>query len=115
MIANVTISERIRMALLPPITDEICAFKSRPGPPALGCQSNAPDRNPVQIRKKKQVHACLLWVKGCRCYQVGSTSGVPQIAADLSHRPTRQPWAIQRPNHDVTGESGLDPFPDGGC
>ena len=34
--------------------------------------------------------------KGCRCYSVGSTSGVPQIAADLSHRPTRQPWARKR-------------------
>jgi hypothetical protein len=33
------------------------------------------------------------WVKGCRCYSVGSTSGVRQIAADLSRRPTRQPWA----------------------
>jgi hypothetical protein len=30
-------------------------------------------------------------VKGCRCGSVGSTSGVPQTAADLSRRPTRQP------------------------
>jgi hypothetical protein len=37
-----------------------------------------------------------LWVKGCRCDYVDSTSGVPQIAADLSRRPTRQPWAKSR-------------------
>src|SRR5215469_10978596 len=31
--------------------------------------------------------------KGCPCDYVGRTSGVPQIAADLTHRLTRQPWA----------------------
>jgi hypothetical protein len=36
------------------------------------------------------------WLIGCRCCYVGSTSGVPQIAADLSRRPTRQPWARTR-------------------
>jgi hypothetical protein len=33
------------------------------------------------------------WANGCPCDYVGATSGVPQIAADLSRRPTRQPWA----------------------
>jgi hypothetical protein len=35
----------------------------------------------------------LVRVKGCRCGYVGSTSGVPEIADDLSRRSTRPPWA----------------------
>src|SRR6267154_3044644 len=31
-----------------------------------------------------------LWVTGCRLYYVGITTGVPQIAADLRYRPSRQ-------------------------
>jgi hypothetical protein len=34
-----------------------------------------------------------VWVKGCRSDYAGSTSGVPDIADDLSHRAGRQPWA----------------------
>src|SRR5229473_735576 len=34
-----------------------------------------------------------LWVKGCFGDDVGITPGVPQIAADLLHRASRQPWA----------------------
>jgi len=41
------------------------------------------------------------WVKGCRCDYVGSTSGVPQIADDLSRRSTRQPW----PTAELAGGS----------
>jgi hypothetical protein len=37
-----------------------------------------------------------LWVKGCPCDYIGSTSGVLQIAADLTHHPTRQHWARKR-------------------
>ncbi len=30
-----------------------------------------------------------LWVTGCRCDDVGMTTGIPQIAADLLRRPGR--------------------------
>ncbi len=35
------------------------------------------------------------YIKVTRCHfdYIGSTTGVPQIAADLPRRPTRQPWA----------------------
>jgi hypothetical protein len=36
---------------------------------------------------------CAGGVKGCLAATLASTSGVPEIAADLSRRPTRQPRA----------------------
>jgi hypothetical protein len=35
-----------------------------------------------------------LWVTGCRCDHVSSTTGVPQKAANLGRCQSRQPWAI---------------------
>jgi hypothetical protein len=40
--------------------------------------------------------ALLQWVKDCPSDYVGSTSGVPEVAADLSRRPSRQPRASKR-------------------
>jgi hypothetical protein len=40
--------------------------------------------------------ALLQWVKDCPSDYVGSTSGVPEIAVDLSRRPSRQPRASKR-------------------
>jgi hypothetical protein len=37
--------------------------------------------------------ACLVWFKGCRRDSVDITTGVPQIAADLLHVPSRQSQA----------------------
>ena len=37
-----------------------------------------------------------IWVIGCRCDYVGSTTGVPQIADDLLHRRSRALWAGYR-------------------
>jgi hypothetical protein len=39
---------------------------------------------------------CRLWVRDCPSDYVGSTSGVPHIADDLSRRSIRQPWATLR-------------------
>jgi hypothetical protein len=37
-------------------------------------------------------HGCRLWVKGCRCYDVGITTGVPQIAVDSLQSPRRHAY-----------------------
>jgi hypothetical protein len=36
---------------------------------------------------------CPLWVTGCRDDYIDLMAGVPQIAADLLQRASRQPWA----------------------
>jgi hypothetical protein len=69
--------------------------------PAMGAlpRSKRPDtlvqdRKAARSTKPLATHGRTIhWVKGCPCDHVGSTSGVPQIAADLSRRSTRQPWA----------------------
>jgi hypothetical protein len=52
--------------------------------------------------------------QGCRRGCVGSTSGVPQIADDVSRRLTRQPWAGSgsRPQADCFAMIDTTPFPD---
>jgi len=44
-----------------------------------------------------QCGACRLWVKGGLRDHAGTTIGVPQIADDLLHRPSRLSWAITGP------------------
>ena len=53
-----------------------------------------------------------LQVKGCCCDDVGTTTGVPQIAADLRRRQSRQPWATGGHADPVKGESAVTPTPD---
>jgi hypothetical protein len=60
--------------------------------------SSDPEKTVMADAPSAAMHnQCRCWVKGCPCDYVGSTSGVPQITADLTHRPTRQ----SRPVTDI--------------
>ena len=45
---------------------------------------------------------------GCRQDQVGSTTGVPQIAADLRRRQSRQGWATKRQSPGAKAAVGVN-------
>ncbi len=51
---------------------------------------------------------CRLWVKGSRCEDVSSTTGVPQIAADLLQRPSRQSRAKSGRGNAIGTTFGFD-------
>ena len=56
---------------------------------SAGCGSSA-------ILRLASCAGCPIGVSCCPSDYVASTSGVPQKAADLPRRPTRQPWANSR-------------------
>jgi len=66
----------------------------RPWVPEPRCRESRPaqarDGSRRRIARLNIVSRCPTWVMGCRQDQVGSTTGVPQIVADLLRRASRR-------------------------